>query len=34
MSSTQIAAATGGQKYVVNDPNEILGVLAQALLNR
>ena len=30
----EIAAATGGQKYVVNDPNEILGVLAQALLNR
>ncbi len=29
-----IANATGGQKYVVNDPNEILGVLAQALLNR
>ena len=34
MSSTQIAAATGGQKYVVTNPNEILGVLAQALLNR
>jgi Mg-chelatase subunit ChlD len=30
----EIAAATGGQKYVVNDPNEILGVLASALLNR
>jgi Mg-chelatase subunit ChlD len=30
----EIAAATGGQKYVVNDPNQILGVLAQALLNR
>ncbi|RYC11216.1 substrate-binding domain-containing protein [Nocardioides zhouii] len=30
----EIAEATGGQKYVVNDPNEILGVLAQALLNR
>lgn len=30
----EIANATGGQKYVVNDPNEILGVLAQALLNR
>ena len=34
MSSTQIAAATGGQNYLVNNPNEILGVLAQALLNR
>jgi Mg-chelatase subunit ChlD len=30
----QIAAATGGQNYLVNNPNEILGVLAQALLNR
>ena len=30
----QIAAATGGQSYLVNNPNEILGVLAQALLNR
>ncbi len=30
----EIANATGGQKYVVNDPNQILGVLAQALLNR
>ena len=30
----QIAAATGGQNYLVNDPNEILGVLATALLNR
>ena len=30
----QIAAATGGQNYLVNDPNEILGVLASALLNR
>ena len=30
----EIATATGGQKYVVNDPNEILGILAQALLNR
>jgi hypothetical protein len=30
----QIAAATGGQNYLVTDPNEILGVLAQALLNR
>ena len=30
----QIAAATGGQNYLVNDPNEILGVLAAALLNR
>lgn len=30
----QIAAATGGQNYLVNNPNEILGVLASALLNR
>lgn len=30
----QIAAATGGQNYLVKDPNEILGVLASALLNR
>jgi len=30
----QIAAATGGRNYLVNDPNEILGVLASALLNR
>ena len=30
----QIAAATGGQNYLVNNPNEILGVLANALLNR
>ncbi len=30
----QIAAATGGKNYLVNNPNEILGVLAQALLNR
>jgi Mg-chelatase subunit ChlD len=30
----QIAEATGGQNYLVSDPNEILGVLAQALLNR
>lgn len=30
----QIAAATGGQNYLVDDPNEILGVLASALLNR
>lgn len=30
----QIAAATGGQNYLVEDPNEILGVLSQALLNR
>ena len=30
----QIAAATGGQNYLVDNPNEILGVLAQALLNR
>ena len=30
----QIAAATGGQNYLVTDPNDILGVLAQALLNR
>lgn len=30
----EIAAATGGQNYLVNDPNEILGVLASALLNR
>ena len=29
----EIATATGGQKYVVNDPNEILGILASALLN-
>jgi len=30
----QIAAATGGQNFLVENPNEILGVLAQALLNR
>ncbi|KQV64982.1 hypothetical protein ASC64_14850 [Nocardioides sp. Root122] len=30
----QIAAATGGQNYLVNNPNEILGVLASAMLNR
>ncbi|WP_210440147.1 substrate-binding domain-containing protein [Nocardioides xinjiangensis] len=30
----QIAAATGGQNYLVNNPNQILGVLASALLNR
>jgi Mg-chelatase subunit ChlD len=30
----QIAAATGGQNYLVTNPNEILGVLASALLNR
>lgn len=30
----QIAAATGGQNYLVKNPNEILGVLASALLNR
>ncbi|WP_210650363.1 substrate-binding domain-containing protein [Nocardioides sp. SYSU D00065] len=30
----QIAAATGGQNYLVRNPNEILGVLAQALVNR
>lgn len=30
----QIAAATGGQNYLVNNPNEILGVLASALINR
>ena len=30
----QIAAATGGQNYLVNNPNELLGVLASALLNR
>lgn len=30
----QIAEATGGQNYLVNNPNEILGVLASALLNR
>ncbi|GAA5115355.1 substrate-binding domain-containing protein [Alloalcanivorax gelatiniphagus] len=30
----QIAAATGGANYLVNNPNEILGVLASALLNR
>ncbi|SEC58192.1 extracellular solute-binding protein [Nocardioides exalbidus] len=30
----EIAAATGGQNYLVDDPNQILGVLAQALLNR
>jgi Mg-chelatase subunit ChlD len=30
----QIAAATGGQNYLVDNPNEILGVLASALLNR
>ncbi|MBC2933758.1 substrate-binding domain-containing protein [Nocardioides sp. zg-1228] len=30
----EIAAATGGQNYLVEDPNQILGVLAQALLNR
>lgn len=30
----EIAAATGGQNYLVNNPNEILGVLASALLNR
>ncbi len=30
----QIAAATGGKNYLVNNPNEILGVLASALLNR
>lgn len=30
----QIADATGGQNYLVTDPNEILGILAQALLNR
>jgi Mg-chelatase subunit ChlD len=30
----QIAQATGGQNYLVNNPNEILGVLASALLNR
>ena len=30
----EIATATGGHKYVVNNPNEILGILAQALLNR
>jgi Mg-chelatase subunit ChlD len=30
----QIAQATGGQNYLVNNPNEILGILASALLNR
>lgn len=30
----QIAAAIGGQNFLVENPNEILGVLAQALLNR
>ena len=30
----QIAAATGGQNYLVTNPNQILGVLAQSLLNR
>ncbi len=30
----QIATATGGQNYLVTDPDEILGVLAQALLDR
>jgi len=30
----QIATATGGQNYLVNNPDEILGVLASALLNR
>lgn len=30
----QIAAATGGRNFLVENPNEILGVLAQALLNR
>lgn len=30
----QIAAATGGQNYLVRNPDEILGVLASALLNR
>ena len=30
----QIAAATGGQNYLVTNPNEILGVLASALLTR
>ena len=29
----QIATATGGQNYLVNNPDEILGVLASALLN-
>ncbi len=30
----EIAAATGGQNYLVDDPDQILGVLASALLNR
>ncbi len=30
----QIAAATGGQNYLVLNPDDILGVLAQAVLNR
>jgi Mg-chelatase subunit ChlD len=30
----EIAAATGGQNYLVDNPDQILGVLAQALLNR
>ncbi|MCW2735858.1 VWA domain-containing protein [Nocardioides sp.] len=30
----QIAAATGGQNFLVKDPNEILGVLSSSLLNR
>jgi hypothetical protein len=30
----QIAGATGGQNYLVTDPDDILGVLASALLNR